>query len=278
MSSSSITVALINGTFVNDPESLRLSHRLREASERGATLAILPELPMDPWIPKRREPDPTDAEGPGGMRHEAMAAAAGRTGVALLGGAIIQDPTTGKRHNTALLFKGDGSLAARYRKIHLPFEKDFWEAAHYEPGSDPPRVIREFEIPLGIQICSDANRTSGCHLLAAQGAAVIFVPRATPAASWDRWSLVLRADAITSAAWIVTVNRPPEGDPSPIGGPSAVISPTGEIVAESATGMLIVDLDQETVDQARQAYPGYLDHQPAVHGRGWSSLVGDNSR
>jgi predicted amidohydrolase len=109
-------------------------------------------------------------------------------------------------------------------------------------------------------------------LLAAQGAGVIFVPRATPAASWDRWRLVLRANAVTSAAWIVTVNRPPEGDPSPIGGPSAVISPTGDVIAESARGVLIATLDREAVDQARKAYPGYLDHQPEVHGRGWTAL------
>jgi len=272
MTSSSITAALITEVFVNDPDGLRLSGRLRDAREGGAELAILPELPMDPWIPKRREADPNDAEGPNGQRQQAMAVAAARSGVAVLGGAIIRDPATGKRHNTALLYKKDGSLVAAYRKLHLPFEENFWEAAHYEPGVDPPQVISGFEIPLGIQICSDSNRTSGCHLLAAQGAGVIFVPRATPETSWNRWRLVLRANAVTSAAWVVTVNRPPEGDPSPIGGPSAVISPTGEMVGESTHGVLIATLDQKAVDQARKAYPGYLDHQPEVHGKGWSAL------
>lgn len=273
MSNASLTVALITEVFVNDPEGLRLGHRLLEARERGAELAVLPELPMDPWIPKRRESDPTDAEVPGGQRHRAMAAAAARTGVATLGGAIIRDPATGMRHNTALLFAGDGSVVAAYSKVHLPFEKDFWEAAHYQPGTDPPRVINGLPLAVGIQICSDANRTSGCHLLAAQGAAVIVVPRATPEASWDRWRLVLSADAVTSAAWVVTVNRPPEGDPSPIGGPSAVISPTGAVVAESRNGMLIATLDQQAVDRARADYPGYLDFQPEIHARGWGDLA-----
>jgi predicted amidohydrolase len=273
MSNVSLTVALITEVFVNDPEGLRLGQRLLEARERGAELAVLPELPMDPWIPKRREPDPADAEGPGGQRHRAMAAAAARTGVAVLGGAIVRDPATGNRQNAALLFGVDGSLIAAYSKVHLPFEMDFWEAAHYRPGTDPPRAITGLPLTVGIQICSDANRTSGCHLLAAQGAAVIFVPRATPEASWDRWRLVLTADAVTSAAWIVTVNRPPEGDPSPIGGPSAVISPTGAVVAESRGGVLIAELDQQTVDRARADYPGYLDFQPGVHARGWSNLA-----
>lgn len=276
MASSSITVALITEVFVNDPDGLRLSDRLRDAREGGAELAILPELPMDPWIPKRRDPDPEDAEGPNGQRQRAMAAAAARVGIAVLGGAIIRDSATGKRHNTALLYTSDGTLTTGYRKLHLPFEEDFWEAAHYEPGTDPPQVISGFSIPLGIQICSDSNRTSGFQLLAAQGAGVVFVPRATPEASWDRWRLVLRANAVTAAAWVVTVNRPPEGDPSPIGGPSAVISPTGEVVGESSRGVLIATLESDAVEQARKEYPGYLDHQPEIHGRGWADLGSDH--
>jgi predicted amidohydrolase len=159
-----------------------------------------------------------------------------------------------------------------YDKLHLPFEDDFWEAAHYEPGTAPPRVSTDLGFPIGVQICSDANRTSGCHLLAAQGAALIIVPRATPAASWARWRMVLRADAVTSAAWLVTVNRPTEGDPSPIGGPSAVISPTGEIVDEADSGIVISTLDREAVDRARRDYPGYLDYRPEVHGSAWTEL------
>jgi predicted amidohydrolase len=273
MSNASLTVALITEVFVNDPEGLRLGHRLLEARERGAELAVLPELPMDPWVPRRREPDPADAEPPGGPRHRAMAAAAARTGVAVLGGVIVRDPSTGKRHNTALLFAGNGSVVGGYRKTHLPFESDFWEAAHYEPGTDPPQVITGLPLALGIQICSDANRTSGCHQLAARGASVIIVPRATPEASWARWRLVLSADAVTSAAWLVTVNRPAEGRPSPIGGPSAVISPTGTVVAESSEGLLISVLEQQAVDRARAGYPGYLDFQPAVHARGWEDIA-----
>jgi predicted amidohydrolase len=273
MSHSSLTVALITEVFFDDPESERLSLRLAEARSSGAELVVLPELPMDPWVPTSCEPDPADAEEPAGRRHQTLAAAARSAGVAVLGGAIVRDPASGRRHNTALLFDDKGSLSASYSKIHLPYEEDFWEAAHYKPGTDPPEVFTGLSLPMGIQICSDANRSSGCQLLAAQGAAVVFVPRATPAENWHRWRLVLRANAITSAVWVVTVNRPPVGKISPIGGPSAVIAPNGELVCETTDAIAVVRLDGDAVAQARRAYPGYLDFHPAVYAKAWNSIA-----
>jgi predicted amidohydrolase len=274
MSVSKLTVAVITEVFFNDSDGSRLAHRLFEARQLGAELAVLPELPLDPWIARRKDALPDDAEAPGGRRHRIMAAAARHVGISLLGGAIIRDPQSGRRHNTALLFDVKGALVAAYSKIHIPYEEGFWESAHYEAGADPPRVVTELGLPIGIQICSDANRTSGCHLLAAQGAAAIFVPRATPESSWERWRLVLRADAVTSGLWIVTANRPAEGRPSPIGGPSAVIAPDGAVVAESTDPILIATIDGAAVFRARRDYPGYLDFQPEVHGRGWLALAG----
>jgi predicted amidohydrolase len=275
MSQSILTIALITETFVERTGADRLARRLAEARRAGAALAVLPELPLDRWAPAGREPRETDAEPPGGPRHRAMAGAAAGAGIAVLGGAIVRDPATGRRHNTALLFGLTGELAASYRKVHLPFEEGFWETAHYSPGDEPPAVMPGLALPLGVQICSDANRTSGCQILAAGGAAVVVVPRATPAASWPRWRLVLRADAVTSALWVVTVNRPPEGEPSPIGGPSAVIAPDGEVLVETTDPITVVELDGAAVARARAGDPGYLDVRATVHARGWTALAGE---
>ncbi|MCU0304491.1 MAG: carbon-nitrogen hydrolase family protein [Thermoanaerobaculales bacterium] len=273
MSPPSLTVALITETYADRTGPDRLARRLAEARRAGAGLAVLPELPLDRWAPADREPRDGDAEPPGGPRQRAMAEAAASAGIALLGGAIVRDPATGRRHNTALLIDAAGGLVSSYRKIHLPFEEGFWEAAHYAPGDQPPVVMTGLALALGVQICSDANRTSGCQLLAAQGAAVIAVPRATPAASWPRWRLVLRADAVTSALWVVTVNRPPESVPSPIGGASAVIAPDGEVLVETTDPLAVVELDGAAVARARAGYPGYLGFRPAVHARGWTALA-----
>jgi predicted amidohydrolase len=277
MSRSCLNIALVTEVFFDDPDRRRLTRRLAEARAGGADLAVLPELPLDPWFPATRDADPRDAEEPCGRRYQLQADAARAAGIAVLGGAIIRDPETGKRHNTALLFDGGGSLLGSYQKVHLPFEEDFWEAAHYEPGTEPPTILPGFSLPLGIQICSDANRTSGCQLLAAQGVGAIIVPRATPAETWPRWRMVLRADAVTSAAYVVTVNRPSSGSSSPTGGPSAVVGPDGGVIIETTESLVVVTLDPALVARAREAYPGYLDFHPGVHEKGWHSVAARGS-
>ena len=273
MATPDLTIALITDVFFDDPACRRLAARLGEARSRGAALAVLPELPMDRWVPANRNPNGHDAEEPDGRRQRAMADAARQAGIAVLGGAIVRDPDSGRRTNTAVLFGRDGSIVSTYRKVHLPFEENFWEAAHYEPGRGHPRVVSDLGLPLGIQICSDANRTSGCQLLAAQRAGAILHPRATPEDSWPRWRLVLRACAVTSGAWLVSVNRPPEGDPPFIGGPSVVIAPDGQVVCEATDPVIVATLDAERVVRAKDDYPGYLDFHPDVYLAGWAELT-----
>lgn len=284
MSDTTLRVALVTAVFHDAPAGDgggghppgadasggdRLRDLLQGAAAAGADLAVLPELPLDRWSPATREPDPDDAEEPGGPRQSLMSEAAAGAGIALVGGAIVRDPATGRRHNTALVYARDGRVLARYRKLHLPSEEGFWESDHYEPGSEPPGVVDLTGVRLGLQICSDVNRPSGLQLLAARGAEVVCVPRATPAETWARWRLVLRAGAVTSAAWVVSVNRPgPEGG-VPIGGPSVVIAPDGTVAAESTDPVAVVTLDRDAARRARADYPGYLPLRAGVYAEGW---------
>src|SRR6185295_18189737 len=96
-----------------------------------------------------------DAEEPGGRRHRTMSAAAREAGIGLVGGAIVRDPASGRRHNTALVFDPRGGLAASYAKVHLPDEPGFHEPCHYEPGNTIGEPIRAFGMPIAVQICSD---------------------------------------------------------------------------------------------------------------------------
>ena len=103
MNSRLLTVALITDVFPEPEENDRLLARLRDARARGAQLAVLPELPLNRWAPATRTPSDADAEPPAGPRASALAAAARTVGLAVLGGAIVRDPSSGRRHNTALL-------------------------------------------------------------------------------------------------------------------------------------------------------------------------------
>src|SRR5207247_8577194 len=136
-----LTVALISDVFVdNDGAAARLGESLIHARSRGAELAVLPELPLNRWSPATETPHEGDAEAPGGPRHQALSDAARAAGLGVVGGAIVRDPQSGRRHNAALVFDGTGTLVASYRKVHLPDEKGFWETRHYDPGDDLPSV------------------------------------------------------------------------------------------------------------------------------------------
>lgn len=267
---SELVVALVSDVFFGHGAESRLRSRLAECRDRGARLAVLPEIPLNAWSPATKLARDDDAEEAGGPRHRAMSAAAREVGIGVLGGAIVRDGR-GRRFDTALVFDAKGEPVASYRKCHLPEEPGFWETSHYEPGDEPPRPITAFEVPFAIQICSDANRPQLSHAVAAAGAEAIIVPRATESATWERWRLVLRANALTSCAWVLSANRPAPEQGVPLGGPSVAIAPDGSIAAEGTESIVIATLARDGVRRARADYPGYLKVRPELYARAWTT-------
>jgi predicted amidohydrolase len=266
-------VALVTEVFFDDREGTALREVLVEAKRRGAEVAVLPELPLNGWAPATKESSDEDAEASDGSRQRVMSEAAAAAGVALVGGAIVRDPDSGRRFNTAFLYTADGKEAARYRKVHLPEEEGYWETSHYEPGDDPPEVYEALNLPIGLQICSDVNRPQGFQLLAAGGAEVVFAPRATPPETYERWRLILRANAVMSGTYVISTNRPRPERGASIGGPSVAIDPFGDVLLETTDRIAIVELDHARVEAARKEYPGYLERFPVLYSEGWARLA-----
>jgi N-carbamoylputrescine amidase len=264
-----VIVALVSDVFHDLDGPARLGGRVNEAKAKGADLVLLPELPLNPWSPATQVSRADDAEPVEGPRHQILSATARDAGVAVVGGAIVRDARTDLRHNTALVFDRDGRLLMSYRKVHLPDEAGFWETHHYEPGDALAPVLDAFELRVGLQICSDINRPEGCHLLGAMGAEVILNPRATEAATFDRWRTVFIANAMTSGAYVLSVNRPRKEQGVLLGGPSFAVAPTGEVLAETTDVMTLVEIDREVVSRARQRYPGYLATRADLYAEGW---------
>ena len=269
-----LTVALISEVFFEPDGPQRLIERLDEAAGRGADLALLPEIPLNRWSPATKTAADEDAEPEGGPRTEAMAEAAQRARIGLVGGIINKDPGTSRRTSRALAFDGNGQIVARYEKLHLPEEVGFWETSHYEPGTEAGGRIDAFGLPIGLQICSDNNRPEGSHLLAAQGAMAILIPRASEERTYQRWKLVFRANALTSCAYVLSVNRPAPEDGVLIGGPSIAVDPAGNAVLETTDTMSLVTLDAAVIRKARADYPGYLPVRAALYADAWREVAG----
>jgi len=264
-----LTIALVTDVFPDAGALRRLREHLEKAGELGARLAVLPELPLNEWAPLSRQPRDEDAEAPDGPRHQALANAARTADLAVLGGAIVRDPDTGCRHNTALLLDRDGEVLLRYRKIHLPDEEGFRETSHYDPGDYLPAPARLAGWNVGVQICSDVNRPQGVSAVAALGAEAILMPRATPPESYPRWRRVLRANAVTSCAYGISVNRLD----AVMGGPSIAIGPSGDVLLETTDPVAVVTITRAALEAARREYPGYLDVRADVYEKAWRRVA-----
>ena len=268
-----LTVALISEVYWEPDGAQRLKERLAEASERGADLAVLPELPLNRWSPSTKEPRDEDAEGMDGERARTQAEAAAEAGIGLVGGIIHRD-SAGRRTSRALIVDSNGKVAATYEKLHLPEEEGFWETSHYEPGTEAPKRIDAFGVPIGVQLCSDNNRPEGTHLLGAQGVVATINPRASEERTYQRWKTVWRANALTSCCYVLSVNRPHPEEGVLIGGPSICFDPTGNAIVETTDTLAIVTLDAKVVADARRAYPGHLPVRARLYADAWAEIAG----
>ena len=271
-----LTVALVSEVFWEADGAQRLRQRLAEAAERGADLAVLPELPLNPWRPATKDAHDDDAEPMDGPRATTQREAAQEAGIGLVGGIIHRDADTGRRASRALVIDRAGEIRATYEKLHLPEEPGFWETSHYEPGTRAPQRIDVFGLPIGVQICSDNNRPEGTHLLGAQGAMASLVPRASEEKTYQRWKTIFRSNALTGCLYVLSVNRPYPEEGVVLGGPSVAFDPNGELLVETIDGMALVTLDASTVTDARRAYPGYLPIHARLYADGWADVAGSD--
>ncbi len=268
-----LTVALISEVFWEPDGTARLEERLREAADRGADVALLPELPLNPWRPATKDANAEDAEPMDGSRATAQAKAAAEAGIGLVGGIIHRDAATGRRTSRALVIDATGTIVATYEKLHLPEEPGFWETSHYEPGTEAPQRIDAFGLPIGVQICSDNNRPEGAHLLGGQGAMAVLVPRASEERTYQRWKVVFRANALTSATYVLSVNRPAPEEGVLLGGPSVAVDPNGEIMVETTDCLALAHLDAAAIERARVDYPGYLPIRSRLYADAWDAIA-----
>jgi predicted amidohydrolase len=166
-------------------------------------------LPLNPWSPATKDARDDDAELPDGPRARCSAMPHARSASASSAARSCATPTPASRRNTALIINIEpANCWATYCKNHIPEEPGFWETSHYDARRvNPPIPIHGFAMPIGVQICSDINRPEGSHLLGAMGAEAILAPRATELATYERWKPVFIANALTSCAYVLSVNR-----------------------------------------------------------------------
>lgn len=275
-------IALIQQPSAATAEQNRrhLSERIAEAAAAGAELVVLQELHDSLYFCQTESTDNFDlAEPIPGAATEFYGAVARQHGVVLVT-SLFERRAAGLYHNTAVVFERDGSIAGRYRKMHIPDDPAYYEKFYFTPGDLGFRPIRTSVGVLGVQVCWDQWYPEGARLMALHGAEILIYPTAIgwessdteqeQSRQMDAWRTVQRGHAVANGLPVVAVNRcGHEDDPSgatrgiEFWGHSFVAGPQGEILAEAGTEpcVLVADVDMKRCEQVRRWWPFLRDRR-----------------
>ena len=258
----------------------RLAERIAEAAAAGAELVVLQELHDSLYFCQTESTGNFDlAEPVPGAATEFYGEVARRCGVVLVT-SLFERRAAGLYHNTAVVFERDGSIAGRYRKMHIPDDPAYYEKFYFTPGDLGFRPIRTSVGVLGVQVCWDQWYPEGARLMALHGAEILIYPTAIgwessdteqeQSRQLDAWRTVQRGHAVANGLPVVAVNRcGHEDDPSgatrgiEFWGHSFVAGPQGEILAEAGMEpcVKVVDVDMKRCEQVRRWWPFLRDRR-----------------
>lgn len=270
----------------------RLLELLRRGAERGCDLVVFPELALTTFFPRWALEDPAEIDA---FYETEMPSAttrplfdeARRLGVGFhLGYAELT--SDGHRYNTAILVDRDATIVGRFRKVHIPGHDtaEPWrpfqhlERRYFEESPEGFGVWRAFGGVLGMAICNDRRWPETYRVLALQGAELVCIgyntplhyapdPTQDPLQSFHN-HLVMQAGAYQNGMWVVGVAKGGVEEGVPSLAQSAVIAPSGQIVAQAYTTgdeLVVADCDLDWCDHYRRTLFDFdVYRRPDVYG------------
>lgn len=259
----------------------RLEQSIRELAKQGAELIVLQELHNTLYFCQTEDTKNFDlAESIPGPSTNRFGKLAAELKVVLVT-SLFEKRAPGLYHNTAVVLERDGSIAGKYRKMHIPDDPAYYEKFYFTPGDLDFKPISTSVGRLGILVCWDQWFPEAARLMALRGADLLIYPTAI---GWeatdsqeeknrqkDAWMLAQRGHAVTNGLPVIAVNRVGhEPDPSEMTqgiqfwGNSFVAGPQGEILAEAPTDReinLLVDIDLSRSETVRRIWPFFRDRR-----------------
>lgn len=258
---------------------------IEQASKQGARLVVLQELHQDRYFCINEDVDCFD------LANNWEADIAFWSGIAkannvVLVTSLFEKRSAGLYHNTAVVFEKDGSVAGKYRKMHIPDDPGFYEKFYFTPGDMGYNPIQTSVGKLGVLVCWDQWYPEAARLMALKGAEMLIYPTAI---GWfdedmedekrrqcDAWETVQRGHAIANGLPVISVNRIGKEtdnhnvlDGIRFWGNSFVAGPQGEIIVRASHDqeeVLIVDVDLERGEHVRRIWPFLRDRRIETYG------------
>ncbi len=259
----------------------RLAEGIAYLAKRGAELIVLQELHNGLYFCQTEEVENFDqAEPIPGPSTAFYGELAKQLGVVIVT-SLFEKRTTGLYHNTAVVIEKDGSIAGKYRKMHIPDDPAYYEKFYFAPGDLGFHPIDTSVGRLGVLVCWDQWYPEAARLMALQGAEILIYPTAIGYAANDdeaeqqrqreAWTTVMRGHAVANGLPVIAVNRVGfEEDPSQqtdgiqFWGSSFVAGPQGELIyraSDNEEESIIVEIDMEHNELVRRWWPFLRDRR-----------------
>ena len=259
----------------------RLADGIAELSARGAQLIVLQELHNGLYFCQVEDVNNFDlAEPIPGPSTEFYGELARKHGVVIVT-SLFEKRAPGLYHNTAVVIERDGTIAGKYRKMHIPDDPAYYEKFYFTPGDLGFKPIDTSLGRLGVLVCWDQWYPEAARMMALQGADLLIYPTAIGYESSDTaeeqqrqreaWTTVQRGHAVANGLPVVSVNRVGhESDPSgatngiQFWGSSMVVGPQGEFLYRASADkeertVVMVDLDHS--ENVRRWWPFLRDRR-----------------
>ena len=256
------------------------------AAAEGAELVVLQELHNTPYFCQTENTELFNlAEPIPGPSTDFYSQVARECGVVLVT-SLFERRAAGLYHNTAVVFEKDGSIAGKYRKMHIPDDPAYYEKFYFTPGDLGFEPIETSVGKLGVLVCWDQWYPEAARLMALAGADLLIYPTAIGWESTDTeaeksrqreaWITVQRGHAVANGLPVVSVNRVGH-EPDPSGatngilfwGSSFVAGPQGEFLYQSPsdkTDRKVIDVDMRRSENVRRWWPFLRDRRIENYG------------
>jgi len=277
-----IKTALIQQKFHDTKEkTLKVTiSMIKEASQGGAKLIVLQELHQTHYFCQNENVDRFDLANSWEDDIKYWSNVAKQNNIVLVS-SLFEKRAAGLYHNTAVVFDTDGSIAGRYRKMHIPDDPGYYEKFYFTPGDMGFEPIQTSVGKLGVLVCWDQWYPEAARLMTLKGAQILIYPTAI---GWfkadsedekqrqlDAWIAVQRGHSVANGLPVVTVNRVGfEKDDSGVldgtlfWGNSFVFGPQGELLANGSVDkeeIIYVDIDLLRSENVRRWWPFLRDRR-----------------
>ena len=259
----------------------KLQRHIRQAAAEGAELVVLQELHNGLYFCQTEDTNLFDqAEPIPGPSTELFGALTKELGIVLVL-SLFERRAPGLYHNTAVVIEKDGSIAGKYRKMHIPDDPAYYEKFYFTPGDLGFEPIDTSVGRLGVLVCWDQWYPEAARLMAMRGAEMLIYPTAIGWESSDTeeekarqlgaWVTVQRGHAVANGLPVISVNRTGH-EPDPSGqtngirfwGNSFVAGPQGELITtlpNDEETVRVVEVDKLRSEQVRRWWPFFRDRR-----------------